>query len=159
NAPDEHIGGMTYGGYSRSIVVDEAFVLRVPEKLGPAAAAPLLCAGITTYSPLRHWNVGRGQRVGVVGLGGLGHVAVELAHAFGAHVVLFTTSPGKVEDGRRLGADEVVVSREAATMEKLANSFDFILDTVSARHDLNAYLDLLRRDGTMTLLGAPEKPA
>ena len=159
NLPDKHLGGVTYGGYSKSIVVDEAFVLRVPEGLDPAAAAPLLCAGITTYSPMRHWKVGRGQKVGVVGLGGLGHMAVKFAHAFGAHVVLFTTSPGKADDARRLGADEVVVSKDDAQMARHADSFDYILDAVSARHNLNAYLDLLKRDGTMTLLGAPEKPA
>jgi len=158
NLPDKHLGGVTYGGYSESIVVDEAFVLRVPAGLDPAAAAPLLCAGITTYSPLRHWKVGPGHKVGVVGLGGLGHMAVKLAHAFGARVVLFTTSPGKVADGRRLGADDVVISKDAAAVQKHAASFDFLLDTVSAPHDLNAYLELLKRDGTMTLVGAPEKP-
>jgi uncharacterized zinc-type alcohol dehydrogenase-like protein len=150
---------MTYGGYSQSIVVDEAFVLRVPEKLDPAAAAPLLCAGITTYSPMRHWKVGRDRKIGIVGLGGLGHMAVKFGRAFGAHVVLFTTSPGKVADGLRLGAHEVVVTPDTPYMEKHAATFDFILDAVSARHDLNAYLDLLARDATMTLLGAPEKPA
>jgi len=159
NLPDKHLGGVTYGGYSRSIVVDQDFVLRVPDGLDPAAAAPLLCAGITTYSPLRHWKVGRGQKVGVVGLGGLGHMAVKIAHAMGAHVVLFTTSPGKVADAQRLGADEVVLSRDEAAMLKHAASFDFMLDTVSARHNVNAFLDLVRRDGTMTLLGAPEQPA
>jgi len=159
NLPDKHLGGVTYGGYSKSIVVDEAFVLRVPAGLDPAAAAPLLCAGITTYSPMRHWKVGRGQKVGIVGLGGLGHMAVKFARAFGAHVVLFTTSPGKVADGLRLGAHEVVVSTDAAQREKHLDSFDFILDAVSARHNLNAYLDLLKRDATMTLLGAPQEPA
>ncbi|HET9481018.1 MAG TPA: NAD(P)-dependent alcohol dehydrogenase [Candidatus Polarisedimenticolia bacterium] len=159
NLPDKHLGGVTYGGYSKSIVVDESFVLRVPAGMNPAAAAPLLCAGITTYSPMRHWKVGRGQKVGVVGLGGLGHMAVKFAHALGAHVVLFTTSPGKVADGLRLGADQVVVSGDEAQMLKHAATFDFILDAVSARHNLNAYLDLLKRDGTMTLLGAPQEPA
>ncbi|HET6374035.1 MAG TPA: NAD(P)-dependent alcohol dehydrogenase [Candidatus Polarisedimenticolia bacterium] len=159
NFPDKHLGGMTYGGYSKSIVVDESFVLRVPDGLDPAAAAPLLCAGITTYSPMRHWKVRSGQRVGVVGLGGLGHMAVKFARAFGAHVVLFTTSPGKVADGLRLGAHDVVISTDEGLMQKHAASFDFILDAVSARHNLNAYLELLKRDGTMTLLGAPEKPA
>jgi len=124
----------------------------------PAAAAPLLCAGITTWSPLRHWKVTKGQKVGVVGLGGLGHMGVKLAHALGAHVVLFTTSPGKTQDGLRLGADEVVVSRNADAMEKHVNSFDFILNTVAAPHNLDAYLVLLKRDGTMTLVGAPAEP-
>jgi alcohol dehydrogenase (NADP+) len=159
NFEDKILGGVTYGGYSDSVVVDEAYVLRVPNKLDPAGAAPLLCAGITTYSPLRHWNVGKGQKVGIVGLGGLGHMGVKFAHAFGAHVVLFTTSPNKTADARRLGADEVVVSKNEAEMQKHAGSFDFILDTVSADHDLNAYLQLLKLDGTMTLVGAPEKPA
>ena len=158
NAPDTHLGSVTYGGYSQSIVVDQDFTLRVPSGLDPAGAAPLLCAGITTYSPLRHWNVGKGQKVGVVGLGGLGHMAVKLAHAFGARVVVFTTSPGKTEDAIRLGAEEAVLSRNAAEMQKQAGSFDFILDTVSAVHDLNAYLDLLKRDGTLILVGAPEAP-
>jgi len=158
NFEDKHLGGVTYGGYSKSIVVDEAFVLRVPDKLDPAAVAPLLCAGITTWSPLRHWKVGKECKVGIVGLGGLGHMAVKFAHAFGAHVVLFTTSAHKVADGRRLGADEVVVSKNEAEILKHTASFDFILDTVSAPHDMNAYLELLKRDGTMTLVGAPEKP-
>ena len=159
NGQDKILGGVTYGGYSQSIVVDEAYVLRVSNKLDPAGTAPLLCAGITTYSPLRHWKVGKGQKVGIVGLGGLGHMAVKFAHAFGAHVVLFTTSPNKTADAVRLGADEVVVSKNEAEMRKHANSFNFILDAVSAQHDLNAYLQLLKLDGTMTLVGAPEKPA
>ena len=158
NSPDKHLGGMTYGGYSESVVVDERFVLRIPSNLDLAGAAPLLCAGITTYSPLRHWGADKGKKVGVVGLGGLGHMGVKLAHAFGAHVVLFTTSPGKTEDARRLGADEVVVSRNANEMEKHADSFDFILDTVSAQHDIKTYLSLLRRDGNLTLVGAPPQP-
>lgn len=158
NAEDKHLGGVTYGGYSDSIVVDEAFVLRVPDKLDPAATAPLLCAGITTYSPLKHWNVRKGQKVGIVGLGGLGHMGVKFAHAFGAHTVLFTTSPNKVADGLRLGADEVVISKNEAAMLKHAGSFDFILDTVSGEHNLNSYLDLLKLDGTMTLVGAPPNP-
>jgi uncharacterized zinc-type alcohol dehydrogenase-like protein len=158
NFPDKHLGGVTYGGYAESIVVDEAFVLRVPPSINPAGAAPLLCAGITTYSPLRHWNVGRDQKVGIVGLGGLGHMGVKFANALGANVVLFTTSPRKIEDALRVGAHEVVVSRNAAEMQKHAGSFDFILDTVSAVHDLNAYLDLLKRDGTLVQVGAPEKP-
>jgi len=158
NAPDKHLGGVTYGGYSDSIVVDQRFVLRVPSNLDLAATAPLLCAGITTYSPMRHWKVTTGKKVGVVGLGGLGHMGVKFAHALGAHVVVFTTSPGKTEDAHRLGADEVVVSRNANEMQRHAGSFDFILDTVSAQHDINAYLNLLRRDGNLTLNGAPEKP-
>ncbi|HYE26219.1 MAG TPA: NAD(P)-dependent alcohol dehydrogenase [Clostridia bacterium] len=158
NGADKHTGGMTYGGYSENIVVDESFVLKLSDKLDPAAAAPLLCAGITTYSPLRHWKVGPGQKVGIVGLGGLGHMGVKFAKAFGAHVVLFTTSPGKVADAKRLGADDVVISRDADEMLKHANSFDFILDAVSAEHDINAYLSLLKLDGTLTLVGAPEKP-
>jgi uncharacterized zinc-type alcohol dehydrogenase-like protein len=158
NSPDKHLGGVTYGGYSESIVVDERFVLRVPSKLDLAGTAPLLCAGITTYSPLRYWGVTRDKKVGVVGLGGLGHMGVKFAHAFGAHVVVFTTSPGKTEDALRLGADEVVVSRNTDEMEKHAGSFDFILDTVSADHDINAYLKLLSRDGNITLVGAPPNP-
>jgi uncharacterized zinc-type alcohol dehydrogenase-like protein len=158
NSPDAHLGGVTYGGYSEAIVVDERFVLRVPSKLDLAGAAPLLCAGITTYSPLRHWGVTKGTKVGVVGLGGLGHMAVKIAHALGAHVVVFTTSPNKKDDALRLGADEVVISRHRDEMKKHTGSFDFILDAVSADHDINAYIDLLRRDGTLTLVGAPEKP-
>jgi uncharacterized zinc-type alcohol dehydrogenase-like protein len=155
NSKDEHTGGITYGGYSKSIVVDQHFVLRISDKLDLAATAPLLCAGITTYSPLRHWKVGKGQKVGVVGLGGLGHMGVKFANAFGARVVLFTTSPGKTDDALRLGAHEVVISKNDAEMKKHEKSFDFILDTVSAQHDLNAYLSLLKRDGTLTLVGAP----
>ncbi|MBD1810409.1 NAD(P)-dependent alcohol dehydrogenase [Microcoleus vaginatus DQ-U2] len=158
NSPDKHLGGVTYGGYSDSIVVDERFVLRVPTNLDLPGVAPLLCAGITTYSPMRHWGVTKGKKVGVVGIGGLGHMGVKFARAFGAHVVVFTTSPDKKEDALRLGADEVVVSRNADEMQKHAGSFDFILDTVSANHDINAYLNLLRLDGNITLVGAPEKP-
>jgi uncharacterized zinc-type alcohol dehydrogenase-like protein len=158
NSPDKHLGGVTYGGYSESLVVDEAFALRVSDRLDPAGTAPLLCAGITTYSPLRHWNVRKGQKVGVVGLGGLGHMAVKIANALGARVVVFTTSSGKAEDAVRLGAQDVVVSKNAAEMQKQLGSFDFILDTVSAVHDLNVYLDLLKRDGTLTMVGAPETP-
>jgi uncharacterized zinc-type alcohol dehydrogenase-like protein len=158
NSPDVHLGGVTYGGYSDSIVVKERFVLRVPSNLNLAGAAPLLCAGITTYSPMRHWGVTKGKKVGVVGLGGLGHMAIKFAHAFGAHVVVFTTSPNKKEDALRLGADEVVISRNTDEMSKYVNSFDFILDAVSAEHDINAYIQLLRRDGNMTLVGAPDKP-
>lgn len=149
---------ITFGGYSNSIVVDERFVLRVPAHLDLAAVAPLLCAGITTYSPLRRFGVGQGQKVGIVGLGGLGHMGTKFARAFGAHVVVFTTSPGKTEDAMRLGAHEVVVSRNADEMKKHAGSFDFILDTVSADHDINQYLNLLRLDGNLTLVGAPPKP-
>jgi uncharacterized zinc-type alcohol dehydrogenase-like protein len=158
NGEEMHTGGMTYGGYASNIVVTENFVLRVPDSLDPAAAAPLLCAGITTYSPLRHWQAGPGKKVGVVGLGGLGHMGVKLAHAMGAQTVLFTTSPGKREDGLRLGADAVVVSKNAEEMAQHANSFDFILNTVAAPHDLDAFLVLLKREGTMTLVGAPATP-
>jgi uncharacterized zinc-type alcohol dehydrogenase-like protein len=157
--PDKHgTAPVTYGGYSESVVVDERFVLRIPENLDPAGAAPLLCAGITTYSPMRHWGVGEGKKVGVVGLGGLGHMAVKFARAFGAHVVVFTTSESKKEDALRLGAHEVVLSRNADEMEKHAGSFDFILDAVAAEHDINAYINLLARDGNLTMVGAPEKP-
>jgi uncharacterized zinc-type alcohol dehydrogenase-like protein len=158
NGPDNISGGMTFGGYSENIVVDEAYTLKVSEKVDLAATAPLLCAGITTYSPLKHWKVGPGHKVGIVGLGGLGHMGVKFAHAFGARVVLFTTSPGKVEDALRLGADEVVLSKDAEAMAQHARSFDFILDCVSAQHDINAYLALLKVDGTLTIVGAPEHP-
>ncbi len=158
NFPDKHLGGVTYGGYSDSIVVSERFVLHVPANLDLAGTAPLLCAGITTYSPMRHWGVTKGKKVGVVGLGGLGHMGVKFAHALGAHTVVFTTSPNKKEDAKRLGADEVVVSRNADEMAKHTGSFDFILDAVAADHDINAYISLLRRDGNLTLVGAPEKP-
>ncbi len=158
NAPDKILGGITYGGYSTRIVVDQDFVLRIPDTLDPAAAAPLLCAGITTYSPLRHWKVGPGMKVGVVGLGGLGHMAVKLAHAMGAEVTMFTTSPGKGEDARRLGASEVVVSKDKAQMKAQLNRYDLILNTVAASHDLDAYLKLLKRDGTLVLVGVPEHP-
>jgi uncharacterized zinc-type alcohol dehydrogenase-like protein len=158
NSPDPHLGGVTFGGYSDSIVVKEHFVLTVPKNLNLAGVAPLLCAGITTYSPIRHWGVTEGKKVGVVGLGGLGHMAVKFAHAFGAHVIVFTTSPNKKEDALNLGADEVIVSRSTDEMNKHMASFDFIIDTVSAEHDINAYLQLLRPDGNMTLVGAPDKP-
>ncbi len=158
NSPDTHSGGITYGGYSESIVVDKAFVFTIPKHLDLAATAPLLCAGITTYSPLRHNNVSKGQKVGVVGLGGLGHMGVKLAKALGAHVIVFTTSANKVEDALRLGADEVVNSNHADEMKKHLNSFHFILDTVSAQHDINAYLLLLGRDGNLTQVGVPPKP-
>lgn len=158
NGKDKHGGGITFGGYSEKIVVDEAFCLKISNKVNLAATAPLLCAGITTYSPLRHWKVGKGQKVGIVGLGGLGHMGVKFARAFGAHVVLFTTSPNKTEDGKRLGAHEVVVSKNRDEMAKHASSFDFILNAVSAEHDINAYLQLLKLDGTLAMVGAPEKP-
>ena len=152
------MGGVTYGGYSDSIVVDQRFALRVPTNLDLSGVGPLLCAGITTYSPMRHWGVTKGKKVGVVGLGGLGHMAVKFAHALGGHVVVFTTSPKKQDDARRLGADEVVISKNANEMQKHLGSFDFILDAVSANHDIGAYINLLRRDGNITLVGAPEKP-
>jgi len=159
NSPDKHIAGaMTYGGYSDQIVVNDGFVLHISPKLDLAAAAPLLCAGITTYSPLRNWGITKGHKVGIVGLGGLGHMGVKFAHAFGAHTVMFTTSESKVADGKRLGADEVVISKDAAQMAKHANSFDFILNTVAASHSLDAFTALLKRDGTMCLVGAPEHP-
>jgi uncharacterized zinc-type alcohol dehydrogenase-like protein len=158
NGEEMHTGGMTYGGYANNIVVTENFVLRMPENLDLAAAAPLLCAGITTYSPLRHWKVGPGQKVGVVGLGGLGHMGIKLARAMGAHVVLFTTSPGKKDDALELGAHEVVISKNADEMAAQANSFDLILNTVAAPHDLDAFLVLLKREGTMVLVGAPAEP-
>ena len=158
NFPDKHTGGVTYGGYSDSIVVNERFLLSVPSNLDLAGAAPLLCAGITTYSPMRHWGVTKGKKVGVVGLGGLGHMGVKFAHALGAHTVVFTTSPSKKDDALRLGADEVVISKNADEMAKHAGSFDFILDAVAAEHDINAYIQMLRRDGNLTMVGAPEKP-
>jgi alcohol dehydrogenase (NADP+) len=158
NAPDVHLGGVTYGGYSDSIVVKEHFVLHVPLNLNLAGVAPLLCAGITTYSPLRHWDVTKGKKVGVVGLGGLGHMAVKFAHALGAHVIVFTTSLNKKEDALRLGADEVINSRNTDEMSKHVDSFNFILDTVSAEHDIDSYIQLLRRDGNLTLVGAPDTP-
>jgi len=158
NSPDAHLGCVTYGGYSDSIVVKDHFVLHVPSNLNLAGVAPLLCAGITTYSPMRHWGITKGKKVGVVGLGGLGHMAVKIANALGANVVVFTTSSNKKEDALRLGADEVVVSRDTNQMSRHVNSLDFILDAVSAEHDINLYLQLLRRDGNMTLVGAPEKP-
>lgn len=156
NGQDRQTGAITYGGYSTAMTVDQDFVLRVPENLDPAGVAPLLCAGITTYSPLRQWGAGPGKKVGIVGLGGLGHMGVKLARAMGAHVVLFTTSESKVEDAKRLGAHEVVISRDPEQMAQHTNSFDFILNTVAAQHDLNPFLNLLRRDGTLTLVGAPE---
>lgn len=159
NSPDKHgTAPVTYGGYSESIVVDERFVLRIPAHLDLAGVAPLLCAGITTYSPMRRWGDLKGKKAGVVGLGGLGHMGVKFARAFGAHVVVFTTSPGKGEDALRLGAHEVVVSTDPEQMQAHAGSFDFILDTIAADHDINAYLNMLTLDGNLTLVGAPEKP-
>lgn len=158
NSPDKHQGGHTFGGYSGQIVVDESYVLRLPENLDPAAAAPLLCAGITTYSPLKRWNVGPGQKVGVVGLGGLGHMGIKLAKAMGAYVVVFTTSPSKAEDARRLGADEVALSTDRAQMKHWRMKLDFVLDTVSAPHAADDYLSTLKLDGTMVLVGLPTEP-
>jgi alcohol dehydrogenase (NADP+) len=158
NSPDTVSGGNTYGGYSSQIVVDQHFVLRISDKLDPAAAAPLLCAGITTYSPLSHWKVGKGDKVGIVGLGGLGHMGVKFARAMGAHVVLFTTSANKVDDAIKLGAHEVVISKESDAMQKHRLSFDFILNTVAAAHDLDSFTDLLKRDGTLCLVGVPDHP-
>jgi uncharacterized zinc-type alcohol dehydrogenase-like protein len=158
NGEDKHLGGMTYGGYSERVVVDEKYTLRVPANLDPAAAAPLLCAGITTWSPLKHWNAGPGKKVGIVGLGGLGHMGVKFARALGAHTVLFTTSPSKVADGLRLGAHEVVISKDEAEMAKHANSFDLIIDTVSADHSLDALMALIKLDGTMCMVGVPPSP-
>lgn len=158
NSPDKFLGTQTYGGYSESIVVDESFVLKVPENLDLAATAPLLCAGITTYSPLKHWNVGPGKKVGIVGIGGLGHMGVKIAKAMGAEVVVFTTSPSKVEDAKRLGADDVVLSKDAEQMKRYTGKLHFVLDAVSAQHDVNAYLNLLRVDGSLALVGAPEHP-
>ena len=158
NSPDKHLGGVTYGGYSESIVVDERFALRIPGNLNLAGVAPLLCAGITTYSPMRRWGDLNGKKVGVVGLGGLGHMGVKFARSFGAHVVVFTTSPGKKEDALRLGAHEVIISTNPDEMKQHVGSFDFILDTIAVEHDINAYISMLGLDGNITLVGAPEKP-
>ncbi|MDX9912054.1 MAG: NAD(P)-dependent alcohol dehydrogenase [Phycisphaerales bacterium] len=159
NSEDRHgTEPMTHGGYSTAVTVDERFVLRVPNGLDPAGAAPLLCAGITLYSPLRTWGAGKGKKVAIVGLGGLGHMGVKLARAMGAHVSLLTTSPGKAEDAKRLGAHEVIISRDEAQMAAHANAFDLIVNTVSASHDLNPLINLLALDGTMCLVGAPEHP-
>jgi uncharacterized zinc-type alcohol dehydrogenase-like protein len=151
-------GKITYGGYANHIVLDEAFALHVPSSLDPAAAAPLLCAGITTYSPLKHWGAGPGKKIGIVGLGGLGHMALKFSHAFGAHTVQFTTSANKIEDAKKLGADEVILTKEAGWADKHAGSFDFILDCVSAPHDITPYLSLLKRDSTYCTVGIPESP-
>jgi uncharacterized zinc-type alcohol dehydrogenase-like protein len=163
NGVDKHSGGMTFGGYSEKVVCDEAFTLKVPATLDPARAAPLLCAGITTYSPLKKWGLGtassmKGKKVGIVGLGGLGHMGVKFAHAMGAHTVLFTTSQSKVADGKRLGASDVVISKDASAMSKHASSFDLIIDTVSADHDINAYMALLKLDATLVMVGVPPNP-
>jgi uncharacterized zinc-type alcohol dehydrogenase-like protein len=158
NGPEQGTGANTYGGYSDRIVVDQDYVLRIPDGMDPAAAAPLLCAGITTFSPMRRWRVSAGQRVGVVGLGGLGHMAIQIANGMGAHVTLFTTSPGKLEDAKKLGARDVVISKDPDAMAKEANTFDFIIDTVAAPHDLDPYLNMLKRDGVMCLVGAPSSP-
>ncbi len=159
NSPDKHMpGAMTYGGYSNKIVVDQEFVLRVSPTLDLAGVAPLLCAGITTYSPLRHWNIGKDMKVGIVGLGGLGHMGLKFSHAFGAETVLFTTSTSKIEDAKKLGADDVIISKDENQMKKHLNSFDFILNTVAASHNLDAYTSLLKRDGTLCLVGVPEHP-
>lgn len=158
NGRDKHLNKQTFGGYSEKIVVDEDFVLRVPANLDLAATAPLLCAGITTWSPLKHWNAGPGKKVGIVGIGGLGHMGVKLAKAMGAYVVVFTTSTSKFDDAKRLGADEVILSTDKAQMKAAANSLHFIVDCVSAEHDVNAYLKLLKVDGTLALVGAPEHP-
>ena len=158
NSPDKHLGGVTYGGYSESIVVDERFVLRIPLNLDLAGVAPLLCAGITTYSPIHRWGDLKDKKVGIVGLGGLGHMGVKFARAFVAHVVVFTTSPKKKEDALRLGAHEVIISTNADEMKQHAGTFDFILDTIAADHDINAFINMLGRDGNITLVGAPETP-
>ncbi len=156
NGKDKHLGGHTFGGYSESVVVDENYVLRIPASLDPAAAAPLLCAGITTWSPLRHWKIKKGDRVGVIGLGGLGHMGVKFANALGAHVVMITTSESKRGDAEALGAHEVLISKDAEAMKQQARTFDFLLNTVPVKHDVNPYLALLKRDGTMCMVGAIE---
>src|SRR5690606_1163558 len=154
----KHLNKQTFGGYSERVVVDQDFVLRVPENLDLAATAPLLCAGVTTWSPLKHWKIGPGQKVGIVGIGGLGHMGVKLATALGAHVVVLTTSPSNIEDAQRLGADEVILSTDEVQMNANDNTLHFVLDCVSAQHDVNAYLKLLKTDGTLALVGAPEYP-
>ncbi|MDF3626012.1 NAD(P)-dependent alcohol dehydrogenase [Brytella acorum] len=158
NSPDKYLGGMTYGGFSQSYVCKEYYTLRMPDTLAPAAAAPLLCAGITVYSPLKHWNAGAGKVVGIIGIGGLGHVAIRIARAMGAHVVVFTTSPEKMEDARRLGAHDAVLSTDPEQMKRFASKVDMLLDTVSAKHDVNMYLQLLAIDGSMVLVGLPPEP-
>lgn len=161
NSTDPQTKTVTYGGYSTQVVVNEKFVLHIPKEFKESdlpGIAPLLCAGITTYSPLKHWGISKGSRIGVVGLGGLGHMAIKLAHAIGAHVTLFTSSPGKVTDAKRLGANEVVLSKNPEEMKKYAGSLDFIINTVAAPHNLDQYTALLKRDGTMCLVGAPAQP-
>ena len=158
NGHEKQLNQQTFGGYSERVVVNEDFVLRIPKELDLAATAPLLCAGITTYSPLRHWNVGPGTKVGIVGIGGLGHMGVKIAKAMGAYVVVITTSAAKVTDAKRLGADEVILSKDAEQMKKNSGTLHFILDCVSAQHDINAYIKLLKRDGALALVGAPELP-
>lgn len=158
NSPDKYLGGVTYGGFSETYVCEEKYVLHVPESLDLAAAAPLLCAGITVYSPLRHWNAGPGKKVGVLGIGGLGHLAIKIAKAMGAEVTVFTTSQSKVEDAKRLGADNAVLSTDAEQMSKYKGKLNFIIDTVSAKHDINSYLNLLKHDGTVVLVGLPPEP-
>lgn len=158
NSREKHLDQQTFGGYSERVVVDEDFVLHVPGNLDLAAAAPLLCAGITTWSPLKHWKVGPGMKVGIVGIGGLGHMGVKLAKAMGAHVVVITTSISKVEDANRLGADDIILSTDKEQMKSHRGTLHFILDCVSAQHDINAYLRLLKRDGTLAIVGAPEHP-
>ncbi len=155
---EKHIGGSTYGGYSNNIVVDENFALKVPQKQNLEKVAPLLCAGITTYSPLRYWKIGPGKKVGINGLGGLGHMGLKFAISFGAHVVQFTTSPDKIEDAKRMGADEVILSKNTDTFKAHANSFDFILDTVSSPHDIDLLLSLLKRNGSLVNVGVPAEP-
>lgn len=156
NSEDKHLGGHTFGGYSESIVVNKDFVLRIPENLDARAAAPLLCAGITTYSPLAHWGVKKDDKVGVIGLGGLGHMGIKFAHAMGAHTVMITTSPNKSGDAKKLGADEVLISKNEDEMKKHAGSFDFLLNTIPVGHDMNPYLNLLKRDASMVIVGAVE---
>jgi uncharacterized zinc-type alcohol dehydrogenase-like protein len=156
NSPDKHLGGRTFGGYSTRIVVDQSFVLQVPKTLDPAAAAPLLCAGITTYSPLRHWKVGKGDTVGVIGLGGLGHMGIKFAKALGAEVVMITRSPDKADDAKALGADSILLSTDEEQMKNASGTFDFLLNTIPVSHDVNPYLNLMRIDGTMVMVGAIE---
>ena len=156
NGVDKHLGGQTFGGYSQEIVVDEDFVLKIPENLDEKAVAPLLCAGITTYSPLIHWKIKKGDKVGVIGLGGLGHMGIKFAHALGAHVVMITTSPNKAQDAKQLGADEVLISKDEDAMKQHASTFDFLLNTVPVRHNINPYLSLMKRDATMVMVGAIE---
>lgn len=158
NTPDKHLGGITFGGFSQTYVCKQDYVLSIPAGLDPAASAPLLCAGITVYSPLKHWRAGAGKVVGVLGIGGLGHMAIKIARAMGAHVVVFTTSAAKVEDAKRLGAHEAVLSTDPEQMKHWSSKVDLILDTVSAKHDVNEYLQLLRIDGTVVLVGLPAEP-